>query len=243
MADLWSEFTSTKALFTTFWSVTLTIPAAWIIASHSKAKHEEKRSEEFWQTGKLDGSQVPEPIFAQVKREIASRRLFKKDIAYHIEARRDGDKIAFQTEMSYTVTNNGPIPEDWYAEYLFGAAEAMIKAVTISRKPIDIGRKGYCNDRGVTVPKTIAAGESIEVAIQVLEIFNARGSELYTSYTPGTNFLFYVRHDPSIEFWYDKLFASDRAIEKKEDEFMECRISGGMLPYQGIRLWWAPKQH
>jgi hypothetical protein len=189
------------------------------------------------------GMRYPDLIENAVTNQLNSSRFYKENVVFRIEVKHsDGQSVDFETTLSYDVTNRSEDQNTWLAEYeLNDPVAGRFIEVKINDLPEDITK--FHGARLVRASVLIEAHKMRTVAIKVKDRFRIIDSDLYTSYHPATDLRveFVNTKDLALDVEFDLLHVS-KYEEKQENLKTFVQMSDGILPFEGIRLRWRPRQ-
>jgi hypothetical protein len=185
----------------------------------------------------LLGGHYPVKIESALAGEFYSLPFYKKDVKFRIEMEEpDSSGIKVRTTHSYTVVNRTRSPREWRVQYNLNDKNGSFDRVVVGKTNIDLdGHPGYKTGRGIDIPVDVKKEATIEIV--VIDRFEARDSEIYTSYHPATDLRIEIKYPKECVRCYFDVLHSSRS-EPKIVTAGKMLVLEGLLPYQGARLYW-----
>jgi hypothetical protein len=183
----------------------------------------------------------PPPIQKAIKDQLYDLNFFKERVVFEVQVTEvQNDEAEFITQLSYLVTNRTKERHDWRMEFLFKYREGggRVLDVKYKDKPIYMKMLDVQSSRGVSIRRTMEAGETSSVYIKMQERFRIPDYELYTSYHPATDLRVIVRNPfDALEFNFEPFYFTSVSPDRYDDR-SEIYFDQGILPHQGLRLSW-----
>lgn len=181
----------------------------------------------------------PASIKTAIDDQLYARHFYKENILYNIKVVSiNSNEVTFETEHSYKVINRSKDRQVWSMAYKFNTENSIVEDVKFNNISINLHSKDYYYGRGINITQYLKPSESGEVYFKVIEKFFIFGSELYTTYTPGSNMKIKVLNSfQELDFDYDILYYENVEM-KRHNELTELTFDKGVLPYQGLKLNW-----
>ena len=184
----------------------------------------------------------PRIINDSIKEQLDMCAFYRQDMVYKIEVTDvNGDWVTFTTEMWHTVTNRTVHPQIYYMTYdLKDERRGKLLEARFNNRVFDLSskelrRKGYESIKQVIPPDVTGS-----IYFRASEQFRLDDSELYTTWMPASNLKVIIQNGKfkdRISFFSDSLYYED-AEESRSGESIELTFNKGLLPYQGVRLYW-----
>jgi hypothetical protein len=186
----------------------------------------------------------PGPIESAVENQLYERTFYKTDVKFDITVEESGGRLRFLTKMSYGVVNRMGEPAEWWTEYNYDVATGRILKATFNDTVIDPSLPDARGGRGLSFPYQLGPREAGRAYVEVEELFDFEGSNLFTSYYPATDLEFLVRWAvDGLQFDANALYFWKRTIPvNRTTGQIRVQFKDGLLPYQGLRLRWTRRR-
>jgi hypothetical protein len=116
---------------------------------------------------------------------------------------------------------------------------AIVDGVNINTDDPD-----YRSDRGLTLVRYMDPGQEIHWAVKVASTFYRRDSELFGSYYPSTSLSVLVKAPPrSLRLSFISLLHQKVDPRQLPNGDLIYEWHNGVLPFQGLRLIWEPREY
>lgn len=231
---------STDAAFTLgatargfFAALLISFATGFLILSYQKQPHELY-------------SELPENLKTNVDRQVRFADFIHRNVVYDVNVRSLPDKDAFRVTFSVemTLVNRAKSDAIYTDTFIPSGTNVIFELVTLGGQEIDTEVSHLkAGDSGVVLKKKLGAGEDIKVFVKASSTYENRSSELYSSYFPCEEMTLNLSWDSDdINMMASVWCPYDPATETLRIRTKRFHFKEGLLPYQGIRLFWATEK-
>jgi hypothetical protein len=189
-----------------------------------------------------DRMTFPQIINNSIKEQLEMCAFYRQNMVYKIEVAdvsRDG--VTFITELSHTVKNRTARPQIYYMTYdLKDERKGRVLEARFNERVFDLSSKELRRKGHESIKQVIPPNGPGRIFFRASEQFGLEDSELYTTWMPASDLKVIIvngKFKDRISFFSDSLYYED-AEEKRSGDSIELTFNKGLLPYQGVRLYW-----
>lgn len=154
--------------------------------------------------------------------------------------RPDDDRVIVEFEGTFHVRNR--TKESQVHTILFDPAGASptFTGLVIDDVQRDIDDKTYHNGFGRKVSSAVPGRETSIWRVDFSSSFHRRDSELYGSYEPAAKMVVTIRRPPdTLDVTTQSLLPEHRELSRRANGDRVFQVEG-LLPFQGVRVFWGP---
>ena len=189
---------------------------------------------------------LPSAIDSAVEKTVFESDFVYEDVAYVLDlipnfgaegAIRD---VLLRFEVRMTVVNRSRTATDYRGLFDPAGRDSSIRYASINNSAIDHDDPEHVSRRGLWVSYHAQPGEHFELCVSAESLFHSRDSELVGIYRPASKLSILVRPAPGLQLNLQSLLPMTVSSVRRASGELWWEYAGGILPYQGARLYWEP---
>lgn len=189
-----------------------------------------------------DRANFPGIINDSIKEQLNMCAFYREHMVYKIEVTDvSREWVTFTTELSHTVTNRTTQPQIYYMTYdLKDEDRGKVLEARFNDRVFDLSSKELRRKGRESIKQVIPPNTPGRIFFRARERFRLEDSEMYTTWMPASDLKVVIvtgKFKDRISFYSDSLYCED-AEERRSDDCIELMFNKGLLPYQGVRLYW-----
>lgn len=220
-----------KRWITVYYAFLVGIPLGICLISYSK-RPEKKRLV------------LPSEVSESLKRQILDVDFYAEKASYLIDlSLTSNERVCFEFEVRFQMVNRLNEPVKYHDVFDPAGEETKFKSACIGDQAVDVGDPDFSYGRGLSLSRDVGPRQKFEVSVTAETNFPVRSSELIGSYYPARELEINIRKPPSnLDVTVQTLLREKIHVDKRANGDLCVRYAKGILPFQGVRLYWEKRK-
>ncbi len=192
---------------------------------------------------KAPTSLLPQTVRQSIFKHAAGLPLYYRNFTYDIELTHAGREVEYVMKVAFELTNVSDHPETVLNRYPTPSRAFRLESATVNGQEVDRQNPSLYGGDAIVLKYQIPPGNSVIFDVCLAKTFAEREDDFFTAYFyPAETFQFRAtnRSPDSLIAWIEMLH-SQNAMAARNGNVIEWTAEDPILPYQGIRLLWRPK--
>jgi hypothetical protein len=188
-------------------------------------------------------SLLPQIVRQSIFRYADGLPLYYRSFSYDIELTHADGKVEYVMKVAFELANVSDHPQTVLNRYPTPTRAFRLESATVDGHAVDLQDPSLYSREAVILKYQIPPGESVTFDVCMAKSFAEREDDFFTAYLyPAESFRFRAtnRSPDTLIAWVEMLH-SQNALASRTGNVIDWTAEDPILPNQGIRLLWRPK--